>query len=70
MSELLTEEQAANLLQMSESWLRQRRYAGDGPPFHTLGVRTIRYDHDEVMAWAKSESQTETVNDKATGISQ
>lgn len=60
MSELLTEEEAAQLLKVSKSWLRQQRYAGTGPRFHRLGDKMIRYSLKDVLQWAETPGQKET----------
>lgn len=55
MSEMLTEEEAADLLSCSVSWLRtQRRTSDNPPPFHKIGLRLIRYDRVELLKWARS----------------
>lgn len=48
---LLTEQQAAELLQVSQSYLRKIRYNGSGPRFLKLG-RLVRYKRSDLMAWA------------------
>lgn len=56
MDELLTEEEAANVLKCSVRWLRDKRYARE-VPFIALGPKLIRYDHSALMDWARSQSE-------------
>lgn len=55
MPELMTEEQAAALLQVSESWLRKARYRGEAPDHVVLGSRMVRYDRETVLQWAREQ---------------
>ena len=49
---LLTTEEAANCLSVSEHWLKASRFRAelDGPPFVRIG-RTVRYDLSDLEAW-------------------
>ncbi|HEY8271555.1 MAG TPA: helix-turn-helix domain-containing protein [Pseudobdellovibrionaceae bacterium] len=40
----------AEYLNMSQSWARQARMRGDGPPFLKIG-RTVRYRKTDVDEW-------------------
>ena len=59
---LLTDRQAAQYLQMSESWLRQVRMEGNrrgrkvGPPFVRIG-RAIRYRLEDLDIWIEEHLQ-------------
>lgn len=56
--ELLTTDQLAQLLQVTDRHVRRMRADGSGPPFVVFGERTIRYSAAEVAAWMSSRSQT------------
>ena len=47
MSKLLTVRQAAERLEVSESYLNQRRSSGGGPPFCKIG-RSVRYREEDL----------------------
>jgi hypothetical protein len=55
----LTTEQASDRLnkkhniQVGPRRLAQLRYEGGGPRFHRLGAKEVRYNIDEIDAWAK-----------------
>jgi len=53
MKKLLNEKQAAELLGISASWLRNARCNGNGPGYVTIG-RTVRYSWSELMQWLNS----------------
>lgn len=54
-SRLVTEKEAALLLQVSQRWLQQKRYRGEGPPYVQLSRnRLIRYRVDDLLDWAKA----------------
>jgi len=61
--DLMTPAQCAEYLNRSEEvlylWRRQRN-AGEesGPPFLHISSRTILYDRDDVLAWARSHRVT------------
>jgi len=52
---LLTTEEAAVCLSVSEHWLKASRFRPelDGPPFVKIG-RTVRYDLRDLEAWVAS----------------
>lgn len=57
--DLMTPEQCAEYLNRSEEVLylwRKQRNAGEesGPPFLHISSRTILYDREDVLAWARS----------------
>ena len=53
MDVLLNEKQAAVLLGISASWLRNARCKGRGPVYMTIG-RAVRYDMGELLFWLDS----------------
>ena len=48
----LTQHELAELLQLPERTLEDWRLTGSGPPYMKLG-RHVRYDIEDVLAWAK-----------------
>jgi len=57
--ELMTSAQCAEFLNRSEEvlylWRKQRNEGeGAGPPFLHISSRTILYDREDVLAWARS----------------
>lgn len=48
--EMLTEMELARRLKLSPGWLRNRRSAGNGPPYYKVGG-AVRYDWRAVLAW-------------------
>jgi predicted DNA-binding transcriptional regulator AlpA len=49
--DILTEHEAAEMLTMSVSWLRQQRYSDSGgPPFIRMG-RSIRYSRQDLKEY-------------------
>jgi len=50
---LMTPKQVCSLLQISERQFYEWKKAGDTPPPICWSQRTIRYDRDVVLAWAK-----------------
>ena len=58
-SELLTPEQAARFINMSESFLAKARMNGDGPRYLKLG-RAVRYRESDLVAWLKMSAKTST----------
>lgn len=55
----LTPVEAADLLRVSPVTMCRWRIEGQGPHFAKFG-RTVRYDHDEILAWARSRSRRST----------
>ena len=56
---LLTEAQAAERLQISQSCLAKWRCVGDGPPFVKLG-RAVRYDIADLVSFAEQAKRRST----------
>ena len=50
---LLTEEETASLLHVSQSFLRENRYKGVPPVYYKLGS-VVRYDYFELMDYLDS----------------
>jgi predicted DNA-binding transcriptional regulator AlpA len=54
---LMTPAECAEFLSVSESvlfdWRKRPGSATQGPPFLHITERTIRYDRDDVVAWAR-----------------
>lgn len=57
--EYLTTKEAAQRLKLSTRTLENYRRAGDGPAFIAYG-RAIRYDAQDIDAWAESRKCTAT----------
>ena len=53
-SEWLDEAAAATHLNVSRKFLEQHRTAGDGPPWHRVGRRAIRYSRADLDAWMRA----------------
>lgn len=51
--------EAAPILKLSRSYLRQLRLKGGGPRFSTFG-RAVRYRVSDLFTWAESKSATST----------
>jgi len=51
---LMTPRQLCEFLQISEGQFYAWKRAGDSPPAIYWSERTVRYDRDAVLAWAKS----------------
>ncbi len=50
---LLTEEEAALLLHVSQSFMRENRYRGEPPVYYKLGS-VVRYDYFDLMDYIDS----------------
>lgn len=50
---LMTPRQVCEFLQISERKFYEWKSEGDAPPAMYWSERTVRYDRDAVMAWAK-----------------
>lgn len=50
---LMTPRQVCEFLQISERQFYEWKRAGDSPPAIYWSERTVRYDRDAVMEWAK-----------------
>ena len=57
---LLTERQAADLLQLTPRFLQQRRYRGDSPPWIKISSRCIRYQRSAIKSWLAERVRTST----------
>ena len=57
---LLTEAQAARLLNFTPRFLQARRARGDGPPFVSISARAIRYRRIDLLDWIESRIRTNT----------
>lgn len=62
--ELLTPEQAAEVLGFSAGTLGNMRTRGDGPPYFKLG-KFVRYDSNDLAAWMRSRRYTSTSQESA-----
>ena len=51
---LMTPRQLCEFLQISEGQFYAWKRAGDSPPAIYWSERTVRYDRDAVLVWAKS----------------
>ena len=51
--EIVREEPAADIVDLSVSTLQKMRVRGDGPPFLKIG-RSVRYRVSDLQAWAAS----------------
>ncbi|WP_170411291.1 MULTISPECIES: helix-turn-helix transcriptional regulator [Ruegeria] len=51
--QLMTPRQVCEFLHISERQFYEWKKAGDTPPAIYWSERTVRYDRDAVMAWAK-----------------
>lgn len=45
---------AAEFLGLSQEVLFEWRQKGEGPPYLHITARTLRYDRDDVIEWARS----------------
>ncbi len=55
---LLTEAQAARLLNFTPRFLQARRARGDGPPWVSISARAIRYRRSDLLDWIESHVRT------------
>jgi hypothetical protein len=55
----LTPKQAAQLMNLSVSWLAKRRLAGDGPLYVKLGG-AVRYAETSLQQWMKGQQRIST----------
>jgi predicted DNA-binding transcriptional regulator AlpA len=56
---LLTPNETADFLRVSDSWLAKARMRGDGPPFLKVG-RSIRYSQGTLVEWLNSQLRVST----------
>lgn len=59
--QLMTSEQVGEFLGVSQEYLFLARKERRGPPFLQMSSRMIRYDRDDVLAWARAH-RIETCN--------
>ena len=59
LSPLLTTKEAADLLNVSVSFLMKARLRGDGPRYRKVG-RSVRYFEADVLDWLKARARTST----------
>ena len=52
--QLLTTEEAADLLGVSKAFLERDRWAGARIPFIRIGARAVRYRHSDLDAYIES----------------
>jgi len=57
---LLTEKQAAILLNYTPSFLQKRRMTGDGPPFVRISATSIRYRRKDLELFIENRIRTST----------
>ena len=62
---LLTEAQAARLLNFTPRFLQARRARGDGPPWVSISARAIRYRRSDLLEWIERHVRTST-SDRGT----
>ena len=60
MQDFLTVREAAHFLGLSAHTLNAYRVSGKGPPFFVVGGRMIRYDRNQLEAWARSDQRHST----------
>lgn len=53
---LVREQSAAEFLDVSVRTLQAWRQNGDGPPFHKVGARAVRYRFSELEDWVTSQT--------------
>jgi predicted DNA-binding transcriptional regulator AlpA len=56
---LLTPNETADFLRVSDSWLAKARMRGDGPPFLKVG-RSIRYSRAALVGWLNTQLRSST----------
>lgn len=56
--DLLTEREAAAILNCAVRSLRNWRWGGKGPRFHKIGARLVRYRRDDLLAFIEGEGDT------------
>ena len=57
---LLTQQEAADRLNLSPRFLEVRRYRGGGPPFVRVSSRCVRYRPEDLEAWTAERVRTST----------
>ena len=53
LDDLLKPSDAAEILNVSDIWLKKQRLAGAGPKFVRLSERLIRYRRSDLIAWVE-----------------
>jgi hypothetical protein len=66
---LLTEKEAATLLNVTSSCLQAWRYRGDGPPFIKISARCVRYKWTDLQEWIDGNRRSSTSQYKEGEIS-
>lgn len=61
----LDTKQAAKHLNVSPQFLEKARHFGDGPAYHALTSRCIRYTRDDLDAYAEARRRTCTRDEAA-----
>lgn len=56
-SPLLTSQELAKYLGLTEATIRNWQWAGQGPPFVRLGNKVIRYRREDVEKWLTEKAQ-------------
>ena len=69
MMQLLTTEQAAELLGLEPATLATWRWRGFGPPHVRLSARAVRYRRDDLASWLDSRTRRSTSDCDATDAS-
>jgi predicted DNA-binding transcriptional regulator AlpA len=60
MRTLLKEQEAADVLGLSQTFLQKRRREGGGPKFVRLSSRAVRYRPEDLQAWVADRLRTST----------
>ena len=60
----INDREAADLLGLSRTYVRQMRLSGDGPRFFNFG-RAVRYRLTDLHAWAEARAMTSTSERRA-----
>ena len=65
---LLTEEEAAHALGFTARFLQNRRHRGDGPRYVRVSARAVRYQPQDLQAWAAERLRTSTSDPGSDGV--
>lgn len=60
---LLTEDQAAEFLGFTPSFLQARRYRGTGPAYVRISQRAVRYRPEDLEQWLEERTYTSTAEE-------
>ena len=63
LEQLLTTEQAAQMLAVSPTTMATWRVKGGGPPYHKFGRRTVRYAPSDLTVWVADRLRSNTTQD-------